>query len=248
MASSRSRRADRSLGRKTRAGAAILRRPFRDRLRNHAVLRIRVRKLQVLHGGPAEDFGSAAAQMPSCGKSQMKKLVSAPVFRLKGGGWYETDFKSDKENKRNLAVEKEPDSSTRATESNPEAKPVGQGVRQGRRRQGGRQQAARRASPRASPLPPARRPNRRARVESRGIQVAQRGEASRRRRPGRAPAAKAKSKPKRPRANADERAQTHLEPAALPRRGRARVAAHPRQRLGHHVHRPAHRPHPVADA
>jgi putative FmdB family regulatory protein len=46
---------------------------------------------------------------PSCGKSTMKKLVSAPVFRLKGGGWYETDFKSDKENKRNLAVEKEPD-------------------------------------------------------------------------------------------------------------------------------------------
>lgn len=40
---------------------------------------------------------------PSCGKSTLKKLVSAPVFRLKGSGWYETDFKSDKENKRNLA-------------------------------------------------------------------------------------------------------------------------------------------------
>jgi putative FmdB family regulatory protein len=40
---------------------------------------------------------------PSCGKSTMKKLISAPVFRLKGGGWYETDFKSDKEAKRNLA-------------------------------------------------------------------------------------------------------------------------------------------------
>jgi putative FmdB family regulatory protein len=49
---------------------------------------------------------------PSCGKSTMKKLVSAPVFRLKGGGWYETDFKGDKENKRNLAVDKEPDSSS----------------------------------------------------------------------------------------------------------------------------------------
>ena len=44
---------------------------------------------------------------PSCGKSTMKKLISAPVFRLKGGGWYETDFKSDKENKRNLAAERE---------------------------------------------------------------------------------------------------------------------------------------------
>jgi putative FmdB family regulatory protein len=49
---------------------------------------------------------------PSCGKSTMKKLVSAPVFRLKGGGWYETDFKGDKENKRNLAVEKEPETSS----------------------------------------------------------------------------------------------------------------------------------------
>ena len=40
---------------------------------------------------------------PSCGKNQMKKLVSAPVFRLKGAGWYETDFKKDGDKKRNLA-------------------------------------------------------------------------------------------------------------------------------------------------
>jgi putative FmdB family regulatory protein len=39
---------------------------------------------------------------PSCGRNGFVKLVSAPVFRLKGSGWYETDFKSDKENKRNL--------------------------------------------------------------------------------------------------------------------------------------------------
>ena len=39
---------------------------------------------------------------PECGKARMAKLVSAPVFRLKGGGWYETDFKSDKDKKRNL--------------------------------------------------------------------------------------------------------------------------------------------------
>jgi len=37
---------------------------------------------------------------PECGKSKLKKLLSAPSFRLKGGGWYETDFKSG--NKRNL--------------------------------------------------------------------------------------------------------------------------------------------------
>jgi putative FmdB family regulatory protein len=40
---------------------------------------------------------------PSCGKKTMQKLISAPVFRLKGSGWYETDFKGENENKRNLA-------------------------------------------------------------------------------------------------------------------------------------------------
>ena len=39
---------------------------------------------------------------PECGKSQLRRLVSAPSFRLKGSGWYETDFKGDKEKKRNL--------------------------------------------------------------------------------------------------------------------------------------------------
>jgi putative FmdB family regulatory protein len=40
---------------------------------------------------------------PNCGKPQLQRLMSAPVFRLKGGGWYETDFKGDQDNKRNLA-------------------------------------------------------------------------------------------------------------------------------------------------
>ena len=36
---------------------------------------------------------------PECGEPALKKLLSAPVFRLKGGGWYETDFKTgDKRN------------------------------------------------------------------------------------------------------------------------------------------------------
>ena len=39
---------------------------------------------------------------PACAASALKRLMSAPSFRLKGSGWYETDFKSDKENKRNL--------------------------------------------------------------------------------------------------------------------------------------------------
>jgi len=38
-------------------------------------------------------------QCPSCGKDLLKKKISAVAFRLKGGGWYETDFKSgDKKN------------------------------------------------------------------------------------------------------------------------------------------------------
>jgi putative FmdB family regulatory protein len=45
---------------------------------------------------------------PACGRSALKRLVSAPVFRLKGGGWYETDFKNDKEGQRNIAGDKEP--------------------------------------------------------------------------------------------------------------------------------------------
>jgi putative FmdB family regulatory protein len=39
---------------------------------------------------------------PDCGKSQLRRLVSASRFRLKGSGWYETDFKGDSEKKRNL--------------------------------------------------------------------------------------------------------------------------------------------------
>jgi len=38
---------------------------------------------------------------PECGRPELRKLLSAPNFRLKGGGWYETDFKKD--NRRNLA-------------------------------------------------------------------------------------------------------------------------------------------------
>jgi putative FmdB family regulatory protein len=43
------------------------------------------------------------SECPACGKPALKRLISAPAFRLKGSGWYETDFKSDKDKKRNLA-------------------------------------------------------------------------------------------------------------------------------------------------
>ena len=47
-------------------------------------------KLQKLSDAPLE-------LCPSCGKSELKKLISAAGFRLKGSGWYETDFKKDKQ-------------------------------------------------------------------------------------------------------------------------------------------------------
>ena len=38
---------------------------------------------------------------PECDRPELRRLISAPRFRLKGQGWYETDFKKD--NQRNLA-------------------------------------------------------------------------------------------------------------------------------------------------
>jgi putative FmdB family regulatory protein len=54
---------------------------------------------------------------PECGKAALQKLISAPSFRLKGGGWYETDFKSGA--KRNLA-----DSGKEEKSAAKEAKPA----------------------------------------------------------------------------------------------------------------------------
>ncbi len=42
---------------------------------------------------------------PECGKKSLRRLISAPNFRLKGEGWYETDFK--KENRKNVADQKD---------------------------------------------------------------------------------------------------------------------------------------------
>ena len=45
------------------------------------------------------------ADCPSCQKTELVKLISAAGFRLKGGGWYETDFKSG--SKKNVAEKKD---------------------------------------------------------------------------------------------------------------------------------------------
>jgi len=40
---------------------------------------------------------------PDCGQAQVGRMLSAPQFRLAGGGWYETDFKKEGDKKKNLA-------------------------------------------------------------------------------------------------------------------------------------------------
>jgi len=53
----------------------------------------RLEKLQRLSDAPLTDC-------PDCHAAALRRLVSAAAFRLKGSGWYETDFKKD--GKKNL--------------------------------------------------------------------------------------------------------------------------------------------------
>lgn len=57
------------------------------------------------------------AACPACGKPAVRRQLTAPSFRLAGGGWYETDFKKD--GKRNLAG----DSAKPATDAKPSDSP-----------------------------------------------------------------------------------------------------------------------------
>ena len=52
-------------------------------------------KLQKMSDPPLKDC-------PQCNGASLEKQISAAGFRLKGGGWYETDFKAS-DNKKNLA-------------------------------------------------------------------------------------------------------------------------------------------------
>ena len=86
---------------------------------------------------------------PSCDDVALKRLMSAPAFRLKGKGWYETDFKSDKEAKRNLADrtdgEAKPDKSA---EAKPDKKVDGKPADASRKPAAGeRSESAAKASP-----------------------------------------------------------------------------------------------------
>ena len=57
---------------------------------------------------------------PECGEPALRKLLSAPRFRLKGQGWYETDFKKDNQ-KNVLKSDSEPAKSDKKSD---DAKPA----------------------------------------------------------------------------------------------------------------------------
>jgi putative FmdB family regulatory protein len=52
----------------------------------------RLEKLQKISDDPIKTC-------PECGEDGLRKLVSAAAFKLKGTGWYETDFKDKKPKK-----------------------------------------------------------------------------------------------------------------------------------------------------
>ncbi len=62
----------------------------------------------------------ALVDCPECGQSTLRKLLSAPRFRLAGKGWYETDFKTS--NKRNIAGEAEKSDKPKGGESKDKSK------------------------------------------------------------------------------------------------------------------------------
>ncbi len=77
---------------------------------------------------------------PSCGKEGLRKIISKVSFRLKGAGWYETDFKNkpsdkpaeaktgDPDQAEKKATKEQPDSAGKddkpATKANSAAKPA----------------------------------------------------------------------------------------------------------------------------
>jgi len=97
---------------------------------------------------------------PNCGKQGLRKLMSAPVFRLKGSGWYETDFKSDKENKRNLAgAEKEESKSEAKADTTKDT---------------AKSEPAKTEAAKPAPVKPAASPAKRAKAKQKGARTAKR--------------------------------------------------------------------------
>lgn len=70
----------------------------------------RLEKLQKMSDQPL-------THCPECAEPALKKMMSASAFRLKGGGWYETDFKSG--NKKNIVGDNSETKGKESAESKP---------------------------------------------------------------------------------------------------------------------------------
>jgi len=58
-------------------------------------------------------------ECPACGKPNLKKQISAAGFRLKGSGWYETDFKGGNKKKEGQEKKETPENSSKEENKKP---------------------------------------------------------------------------------------------------------------------------------
>ncbi|MBL1142295.1 MAG: zinc ribbon domain-containing protein [Proteobacteria bacterium] len=74
----------------------------------------RLEKLQKISDDPIK-------ACPECGEDGLRKLVSAAAFKLKGTGWYETDFKdkTPKKDEKTSTNKKKDTNATSDTEKKP---------------------------------------------------------------------------------------------------------------------------------
>jgi len=63
-------------------------------------------------------------ECPECGAAALKKQLTAAAFRLKGGGWYETDFKKDGKKNLHEGGEKAKETSADGDKSKAKDKPA----------------------------------------------------------------------------------------------------------------------------
>ena len=65
---------------------------------------------------------------PACEMPSLKKKISAPGFRLSGSGWYETDFKSDKQKNLSKSDSSEKSSNSKKDKSDKSSKAADKGA------------------------------------------------------------------------------------------------------------------------
>jgi putative FmdB family regulatory protein len=82
---------------------------------------------------------------PACGEPELRRLISAPRFRLKGAGWYETDFKKD--NQRNVHKTDDDAPKKDKADSKSDGAPAGAPEKPGKKESAGDSVASKTTSP-----------------------------------------------------------------------------------------------------